>query len=113
MTQNGNSTTTLEDIPSEVTCEATGARPAVDITWYHQTNAGNESRITDISSQINYTNGENSDTFDTLSMLQYASNKDYNGGVISCLTTGQEVAQSRRANATLNVQCKYFSLHVY
>ena len=108
ITQNGNGVsevTVTEAEISEIVCTAVGARPAVTIDWYHKTPSGSETKITDGVTQVDTPNG---DTFDSVSTLQYTVSKDYNGGTLRCVTTGQEVAESREDTATLNVQCKWW-----
>ena len=96
-----------EGEPSAIICTAVGARPAVTIDWYHKTDGGSETQITDGLNQVDSPNAGNPDTFDSVSTLQYTASIEYNGGTLRCVTTGQEVAESSEDAATLNVQCKW------
>ena len=109
MTQSGaevNTVTVTAGRPSDIVCTAIGTRPVVVIDWYHQLRGGHEYKITEAVNQVNYTNMVDNYTFDTVSTLLYNASREHNGGTLRCMTTGQEVAESRESIASLNVQCK-------
>ncbi len=107
MTQDGTSVDTLTVVagtPSDIVCTASGARPAVGIEWYHRIGTETETQITSgVVEEIK----PSGDAFETISMLSYNTTKEHNGGQLKCVTTGQQVAQSREDIAALNVQCKW------
>ncbi|XP_072049829.1 uncharacterized protein [Amphiura filiformis] len=105
MTQDGSDTSTVvvtEDETSEIVCTAIGARPAVEIRWYHVTNGGSESRITAGVGSTEVDNGDG--TFDTVGTLNYTASRNYNDGQLRCQTHGQQVAEFREHISTLNVR---------
>ena len=107
MTQDGTDVDTLTVVagtPSDIVCTSLGARPAVTIEWYHR--IGTDGTETQITSGVVEEITENGDTSDTVSTLTYDISKEYNGGQLRCVTTGQQVAQSREDIAVLNIQCK-------
>ena len=111
MTHGGSDATTVTvtaDVPSDIVCKAVAGRPVVTIDWYHKTTSGSETKITEGVSQIEEVNAGDPDTFDVTSTLSYTVSKDYNGGLLRCVTTGQynDATISIEDTATLTVQCK-------
>ncbi|XP_072049828.1 uncharacterized protein [Amphiura filiformis] len=105
MTQDGSDTSNVvvtEGEPSEIVCTAIGARPAVEIRWYHKTNGGSESTITEGVGSTEEDNGDG--TFDTVGTLNYTASRNYNDGQLRCQTYGQQVAASREHISALNVR---------
>ena len=108
MTQDGTSVDTLTVVvgtQSVIVCTALGARPAVSIEWYHRIGTGTETQITSAAAEEITENG---DTSDTVSTLSYDISREYNGGQIKCVTSGQQVAERREDTAVLNVQCELY-----
>ena len=106
MTKDGTEVTTVtvtEGEPSNIVCTSLGSIPTVDILWTQQKDEMSE----DITSGAAQTNTSNPDfTVDSVSTLQYSFSKDYNGGMLKCMTSGQERAESKEDTAVLNVLCK-------
>ncbi len=103
-TRDVDTVTVVVGTPSDIVCTALGARPEVTIEWYHR--IGTDGTETQITSGVAEEITENGDTSDTVSTLTYDISKEYNGGQLRCVTTGQQVAPNREDIATLNVQCK-------
>ena len=115
MTQDGIGATSVtvtagQPSDSELMCTAVGIRPGVTIDWYHQTESGSETKITEGVSQIDLHNADDPkvfDVFDIVSTLQYNTSREYNGGTLKCRTTGQDGAETREDTAVMNVRCKW------
>ncbi|XP_072048891.1 cell adhesion molecule 1-like [Amphiura filiformis] len=100
----GGVVTVIEGDTSAIVCTGIGYRPVVTIEWYHTKSGGQESQITDGVTQTEDPNAGDSDLFDVVSTLQYIADKEYNGGELECITTGQSAAPSQENISSLNVQ---------
>ena len=94
----------------QFTCTSIGARPALDLLWFHRKSTDPEyTQILSGFYQIKTPNEMDNATYDTSNVLLYGVHKSYNLGEIKCQTSGQLIVPSVADIINLEVYCKSIS----